>query len=90
MEKFRNDYDQKKSKDNFAFADQDALRSIIRNLKGKIKEGKLYKGKAGENLRIYTCRVLESFAMCSVPLEQEDIIIFKVVHFLYSLSSRRT
>ena len=47
MERFRNDYDKKKNVDNFAFADQGILRKIIDNLKIKIKEGKLYKGKAG-------------------------------------------
>jgi len=47
MERFKNDYDKKKNVDNFAYADQDTLRKIIDNLKAKIKEGKLYKGKAG-------------------------------------------
>lgn len=60
------------------------------NLKGKIKEGKLYKGKAGENLRIYTCRVLESFAICKVDLSKDDIVIFKVSFHSFSNLSRKT
>ena len=47
MEIFKNDYDQKKNVDNFALADQGILRKIIDNLKTKIKEGHIYKGKAG-------------------------------------------
>mgnify|MGYP006897241428 CR=1 FL=1 len=58
MERFRQDYDEKKGRDNFGFADGEILRKVIDNLRGKIKEGKLYKGKAGEVMRIYTCRLL--------------------------------
>lgn len=47
MEKFRLYYDKEREQDNFGFADQDILRAIIVNLKIKVKEGKLYKGKAG-------------------------------------------
>lgn len=78
MEKFKQKYEQERTKDNFDFIDPQTLRDIITNLKGKIKDGKIYKGKAGENFRIYTCRLLECFALCKVEMEKDDIAIFKV------------
>ncbi len=47
MQKFRNNYENTRFSDNLYLADQDILRAIIDNVKGKIKEGKIYKGKAG-------------------------------------------
>ena len=54
------------------------LEKIANSLTDKIRDGKLYKGKAGESFRIYTCRLLECFAMCSVPLSPNNIAIFAV------------
>ena len=88
MEIFKQEYEKKKYIDNFGFVDQEALKSIIENLKKKIKDGKIYKGKAGDTIKIYTCRLLECFAICSVTLEKEDIITFKVNVILFRDSSR--
>ena len=47
MQKFRNNYESTRYTDNIQLADQTILRAIIDNVKGKIKDGKIYKGKAG-------------------------------------------
>ena len=90
MEKFKVEYDKKKFIDNFAFADKEALRKIIDNLKNKIKDGKIYKGKAGEGLKMYTCRLLLSFALCEVPLTKDDVKVFKVNISLFRVFLNKT
>lgn len=47
MEKFKEIYEKNRLVDNFALADKDTLKGIVTNIVGLIKEGKLYKGKAG-------------------------------------------
>lgn len=41
----------------------------------------MYKGKSGENFRIYTCRVLECFALCNLPLSDKHIACFTVINY---------
>ena len=47
MEHFRNQYESTRYTDYLQLADEGILRSIIENVKAKIKDGKIYKGKAG-------------------------------------------
>jgi hypothetical protein len=77
MEIFRNNYEQQRVVDSFGLVEQEVISAIVADISGKIKNGTLYKGKAGENFRIYTCRLLECFALCGVFLEDKDIKIFK-------------
>lgn len=75
--------------DNFHEVEPETIKEIISTLAEKIKEGKIYKGKAGENFRIYTSRLLECFAICKVPLSEDEIACFKVgLLLLRTLSSK--
>ncbi len=58
MERFHQAYDQQRIVDNFALADLSALQKAVEKVRACIKDGKLFKGKAGENFRIYVCRLL--------------------------------
>lgn len=76
MTEFKNRYNAIETLDNFALIDPETIEEIIGNIIHKIKEGKIYKGKSGENFRIYTCRLLLCFALCKVPLTSEQIKLF--------------
>lgn len=58
MQIFKERYAQLENKDNFSEVDPETIKEIVNSLVEKIKEGKIYKGKAGENFRIYTSRLL--------------------------------
>lgn len=36
----------------------------------------IYKGKAGENFRVATCRLLECIALSGIPMKDEDVVVF--------------
>jgi hypothetical protein len=78
MERFHQAYDQQRLTDNFALADLSALQKAVEKVRACIKDGKLFKGKAGENFRIYVCRLLECFSVCQVPLTPTDVTAFQV------------
>jgi hypothetical protein len=54
--------------------------NIVKALRGFMTSN-LYKGKAGENFRVATCRLLECLALSGVELQQEDIVTFTVKYF---------
>lgn len=68
MQQFKHSYDQIQGQDNFAQLETHTLGQIVAAIVALIKEGRIYKGKSGENFRIYTLRLLECFAMCEVKL----------------------
>ncbi len=69
--------------------DKETINGIIENIAKKIKQGTIYKGKAGENFRIYTCRLLECFAICKIELTEEQTSIFMVIFYLIKEIHRR-
>lgn len=89
MERFRHIYDEQRTADNFHLADFNAIKSAVTKVRGSIKEGKIFKGKAGENFRIYVCRLLECFSICEVPLQPDDINAFKVIDFRLRILLRK-
>jgi len=54
--------------DNSGYANREVLEGIVMHVEGLVKSGVIYKGKSGENYRIYTCRLLECFSVYGVEL----------------------
>ncbi len=78
MQEFKSKYKEQQIKDNFNEINVNVLTDIVNMISALISEGKFYKGKSGENFRIYTLRLLECFALCNVSLNDKVIIIFQV------------
>lgn len=79
MQAFREKYEQDRLLNHLGLIEIPTTQKIISQIKAKILDGKIYKGKAGENFRIYTCRLLECFAICHIDLNEPEIIIFRVL-----------
>jgi hypothetical protein len=90
MQEFKEKYKEMQGRDNFGEVNGDTIKEIVKSITEAIKEGKLYKGKSGENFRIYTLRLMECFAMCSVELSNTDIATFQVLPVSLRTSLSRT